>query len=93
MRNTKELFFGHQRIIENGQVSGKGGFTVAFRQIENGIEYAVARCHPNDNFVKKNGRVKAAGRLNSPRYVQKLILDTADLTPAQVSDIVIANIK
>lgn len=50
-------------------VRGKRPHTVAYRVTPNGdIEYAVAYCHPKDQYCKATGRVKAEGRLNSSRY-------------------------
>lgn len=64
--------FMHFRNIEetgNGSiVDSRGGATVAYVQGEDGISFAVAYCHPNDNYNKRLGRAKAAGRLLSERY-------------------------
>lgn len=48
----------------------RGGLTVAMELDANElvIGYAVAKCHERDNFVKRLGRVKAAGRLKSPQH-------------------------
>lgn len=64
--------FLHRRPMVDGRISNSGGFTVAFEEVDEGIRYAVAYCHPNDNFNKKTGRIKAEGRLNSPRYVDQV---------------------
>jgi hypothetical protein len=32
------------------------------------VAFAVAKCNPKDQFCKQQGRVKAAGRLNSSRF-------------------------
>ena len=50
--------------------SCKGGITVAFEYDDESkvvSKAAIARCHEKDNYNKKIGRIKAAGRLNSPR--------------------------
>lgn len=49
-----------------------GGFTVAYRfnDAYGHYEYAMSRCSPEDNFCRKIGRVKAEGRLRSPRYLK-----------------------
>lgn len=61
----------HQRFVIDGVVSNRGGITIAFRELDTGeIEYALARCSPNDNFSKAMGRVKAEGRLKSDSYRQ-----------------------
>lgn len=38
--------------------------------------YATAWCNPVDGFVKKVGRLKAAGRLKSERYRQSFVIAT-----------------
>jgi hypothetical protein len=60
--------FIHRRILINGKPHNKGGFTVAFREVTDGVEYAYAFCSPKDNFNKALGRTKASGRLESPAY-------------------------
>ena len=63
--------FHHKRIITNtGEVSGKGGITIAYEEQDNGYtKYAVAKCHEHDNFKKEQGRVKSAGRLQSAKHM------------------------
>ena len=59
----------HQRLVRDGQILNNGGTTIAFRELgDNQIEYALAHCSPKDNFSKALGRIKAEGRLNSPKY-------------------------
>ena len=68
-----KLHYAHKRYIdpELGTVSAKGGMTACWTQaVDNQILYATARCHKKDQFSKQQGRVKAAGRLNSPRYIR-----------------------
>jgi len=90
MRNTGEIFFGHDRYLDaKGRIASRGGLTIAFKQVDGGVEYAYARCHENDAFVKKAGRIKAAGRLQSPRYATRLNMDVTDMNPAEVCDHVI----
>ena len=65
--------FHHKRLpdLGTGTASGKGGATFAFEEVgKNQFTFACARCHEKDNFNKAQGRVKAAGRLNSPRYIR-----------------------
>lgn len=57
-----------RNFTENNEVSGKGGATIAFREINDRIEYAIALCHIKDNYRKSYGRDKASGRLNSPSH-------------------------
>lgn len=61
--------FFHKRHKTNGVVDVKGGTTYAYHIDNNFVvqQFAVAHCHTNDTFCKHTGRVKAAGRLNSPR--------------------------
>lgn len=63
--------FHHRRLLDPvyNTISGKGGATIAYEVMGNNIQYAVARCHTNDNFNKAQGRIKAAGRMNSNRYL------------------------
>ena len=64
--------FHHKRLVDqaHGTPSGKGGATFAFEEVGNNkFVFTIARCHEKDNFNKAQGRVKAAGRLNSPRYI------------------------
>lgn len=53
-------------------INSNGGVTVAFEKIhESGIyKYAMAFCHPHDNFNKKLGRAKAIGRMKSKHFIQ-----------------------
>ena len=61
--------FHHKRIRDAaGNKLNRGGMTVAFNDYGGVIEYAVAQCHEKDNFCRKQGRVKAAGRLNSNQH-------------------------
>ena len=53
----------------------RGGLTIAYYQpVPGKIYYAEAHCHPKDNYNKKLGRMKAEGRLNSPRFVQQYLI-------------------
>lgn len=61
--NTRASTAGEVR-----EVNARGGMTVAYRIDGNTIVYAGARCHHRDNFVKAQGRIKAAGRLASTNY-------------------------
>jgi hypothetical protein len=63
-----ETQFIHIRNTVNGQIQGRGGATIAYRETANGIEYAAAFCSPADTFNKAYGRAKAGGRLNSDTY-------------------------
>ena len=44
-------------------IASRGGFTVAYRELEDGVEYSVATCSTRDNYNKKLGRTIAQGRL------------------------------
>ena len=72
--------FHHKRLVDqaHGTPSGKGGATFAFEEVGNNkFVFTIARCHEKDNFNKAQGRVKAAGRLNSYKYAT-LFSGTAD---------------
>lgn len=61
-----EVKFIHLRYRDGaGNILSSGGSTFAYRAVEGGIQYAHSRCHPNDNYVKSLGRIKAHGRLAS----------------------------
>ena len=63
--------FAHLRDYDfDGCVDNCGGATVAYIETRQGWQYAAAVCSPNDNFNKRFGRAKAAGRLNSPQYTR-----------------------
>lgn len=51
---------------------GRGGVTIAFNMdtVTQTAFYAIARCNPKDNFCRRTGRVKAGGRLLSPKWVK-----------------------
>lgn len=60
----EELFLEHG--IAKTRVDGKGGATIAYEALGNNeFIVAVSKCHHNDNFCKRTGRIKAAGRLKS----------------------------
>ena len=66
----KIKFFHRRNHTLDGNTTVKGGTTTAYVVDENNlvIGYAQAQCHEKDNFCKHTGRVKAEGRLKSPRY-------------------------
>jgi hypothetical protein len=43
---------------------GGGGFTVAYEEEMNSVEYGVGYCSPKDQFNKLNGRMNALFRLD-----------------------------
>lgn len=65
-----EVMFKHARGKNpDGTISNMGGMTLAYTFLQEGyVRFAVAVCHPNDNFEKRIGRVKSAGRLRSAKY-------------------------
>lgn len=63
--------FAHIRLRNSdGSIACKGGITIAFEDLGDPdfFSYALAFCHEQDNYNKKIGRAKAAGRLLSPRW-------------------------
>ena len=74
--------YHHKRnFVPNSlEISGKGGVTIAYEEQENNtVKYAVAKCHETENFKKSQGRVKSAGRLNSPKHMIVFEGDAASL--------------
>ena len=57
-------------------ILAKGGKTIAYNVDENGnvTGCASANCHAKDVYSKKQGRVKATGRLASPRFYQEITI-------------------
>lgn len=65
-----EVMFKHVRGKNpDGTISNMGGMTLAYTFLSEGyVKFAIAACHPNDNFEKRIGRVKSAGRLRSVKH-------------------------
>ena len=65
-----EVMFKHVRGKNpDGTISNMGGMTLAYTFLQGGyVKFAAAVCHQNDNFEKRIGRVKSAGRLRSANY-------------------------
>lgn len=63
----KKVVFHH---IRNKNQPRGNAVTLAMEVNEQNqvVAWAEAKCHPKDNFCKHTGRVKAAGRLQSPKY-------------------------
>lgn len=72
-RDWGDVKFLHYRAWNRGELSPKGGATVAY--VENGdgiISYSVAWCNEADRYNKGYGRQKAAGRLLSTNHARKV---------------------
>lgn len=72
--------FAHLRRHRNddNSIECRGGITLAYEAAEQGgYKYALAICHEHDNYNKKVGRAKSAGRLNSTSHVQWCAATTA----------------
>jgi hypothetical protein len=81
--------FIHRRDVINGKILNSGGYTIAYREVADGIEYAPAYCSPSDNFNRQTGRIKAEGRLNSDRYRRFIKMSFEDFKAlAYTTDIV-----
>lgn len=66
--NKPETKFLHYRLFGDNGIAARGGITVAYCEIAPGkLRVAQARCHTLDNFVKRQGRIKASGRLQSEK--------------------------
>lgn len=83
VKKESEMRFCHIRNYDSvGNVLSKGGTTVAYINMGNGVyQFAVAKCHHDDIYNKKQGRAKAGGKLRSPKHVQIVdkITDLSDL--------------
>lgn len=53
----------YRKYTRNGQLSAKGGLTLAIRHVDNELIVAMAECGRNDLFNRKMGRTIAEGRL------------------------------
>lgn len=80
---THGLRFLHLRAFDDEQkVYSRGGATLAYaedRDQDGGIvtRYAVAYCHPNDNYNKAVGRFKASKQMDRMTFVGAQNEDTA----------------
>ena len=65
---TKFLHIRNQS--KEGTTLSHGGLTIAYLLDDkyNVIGFAPARCHINDNYNKKVGRIKSEGRLKSDKF-------------------------
>lgn len=71
----KVKFVHIRRHSSDGSISPLGGGTVAYEVNQDTgmvIRSASSFCHPRDNFNRQIGRAKAAGRMNSKRWVIEL---------------------
>lgn len=84
---VEEASFLHFRVRNpaTGAAQSRGGLTVAFvvDEAAKKITFAYAQCHGRDNYNKRLGRVKAAGRLSSPHYAQDFVGDTKEFVRNQ----------
>lgn len=69
-------YFHKRNKNEAGQILSRGGCTTAYILDDSKIVvgYAQAHCHKHDNFNKQQGRIKAEGRLKSPRYFHQVAM-------------------
>lgn len=62
-------FMHYRKYNRQGQIESRGGLTVAVSLENRTVTYAIAQCSTKDNFCRKQGRVKAEGRLKSQEAV------------------------
>lgn len=70
-RPVTNIKFVHCRNInKDGTINPNGGLTIAYNINSEFkvVGWAAAKCHTNDNYNKKLGRMKASGRLLSNKY-------------------------
>lgn len=65
---TEEAQQAPDKSLLTHVIACKGGMTIAYVIDGTDIFYATATCHENDNFNKRIGRAKAAGRLQSANW-------------------------
>lgn len=83
MLNNTRPYFIHIRP-HDVDTNPKGGVTVAIEGDEDkGYAFAVAQCHSKDNYNKRVGRAKAAGRLLSQDYRTDLPDDICTIREAE----------
>jgi len=86
----QKIKFTHIRTVSSGgllhpdELLGKGGITVAYKQIENQVSFAYARCSTKDNYCKAKGRMIAEGRLLAGRNFYSVVVDPKQPTEKQL---------
>jgi hypothetical protein len=63
----EDIRFAHYRVLDlsTNRILSNGGVTLAVAKIDDNLyRISGAKCHELDHYCKKNGRVKAQGRLN-----------------------------
>lgn len=63
-----DIKFMHLRDIDNSVVNPRGGITIAYREVDDGLEMAFAACSRKDNYSKRFGRAVSSSRLNLPDH-------------------------
>jgi hypothetical protein len=85
---SNRIVFAHlRRHSPEGGISPFGGITIAMKEAEGSTELGIAVCHDADRFVKKQGRVRAEGRLHSTSYKNAKYRATVDASVNQVFDL------
>lgn len=58
-------------------INPMGGATVAYDITGDSVQYALVRCHSDERYIKKEGRNRSQGRLQSgrPEFVHSLAID------------------
>ena len=61
----------------NNTINPKGGATIAYQLTEDNkfVTFAFAECHPKDSYNKKQGRLKATKKLESPSQAYTLVYE------------------
>ena len=67
-----------ETLFFHGKTTDGKRFTIAGKPNANGFTVAASLCSKNDLFVKKIGRAKAAGRLESNLKHVEMVVDTTD---------------
>lgn len=80
-------FVIHHLRHEDGQPYGTLAFTTRTGD-PHMVHFAIARCHDGDQFVKKVGRLKAAGRLKSVAEKHFVYDEAVDFTQMSHPDLI-----
>ena len=88
-KHGSNVRYMHVRVIdENGVILPNGGITIAYMATPKDIMLHMAQCHHMDNYEKRLGRVKAAGRLcgQGPMEILTRVGSDAGSVPTEIAE-------
>lgn len=77
-------FMHYRKFDRMGQISAKGGLTLAIEQEGSTLKVALAECGRKDLFNRKLGRTIAEGRLRAGTVVAELTLPPETIVKSYV---------